>query len=522
MIGETYYYKLTLASPVHIGTGEVYEPMGFVIDQETCELISFTPAAFLGRLTSDELEKFSSICQRGTVESIQDLYKFMRQHKEFAEGERIAVSASFVRHYKQVLDKPKFKFKNELNQFEIYRTAFNLIDNQPIIPGSSIKGAIRTAVLNSRLKENPQPVKDYSNVNPKFMNKEMARESSTIQRNLLGGTFATDPFRLVKVSDFVPVEKARRKVIYAVDRKKKRTEKEAPSPYQILEIVEEGTEFWGSITVLPAQGSIRKPITIDEISKALDSFYGAEKIREDRELTGISITPANLKEDKDTLPLRIGRHSGAECITVRGHRQIKISPPGIRPPKFSKNGATTIWVAAASSKPVNNSGLQSMGWTILTRLSDSDLAAVKLSRQQIQVEQSKQRQAEAKAQAEKQALLEEQARAAEEQRILKEKEAAARLAREEAEKKKWRSMSEGERDLAIIHGEEIANTQAPGIDPLQIIWPKIEKAGPEHQKALAAAFKKRWENESGKWQKKKCSKKQFKKVQRVKEILGLT
>jgi len=48
----------------------------------------------------------------------------------------------------------------------------------------------------------------------------------------------------------------------------------------------------------------------------------------------------------------------------------------------------------------------------------------------------------------------------------------------------------------------------------------LETAPPEHQKALAHAFKELWEPNPKKWQKKKCSQKQWKKVQRVKAILG--
>ena len=37
--------------------------------------------------------------------------------------------------------------RQELNQFSISRTAYNPYNNLPYIPGSSIKGALRTAYL---------------------------------------------------------------------------------------------------------------------------------------------------------------------------------------------------------------------------------------------------------------------------------------------------------------------------------------------------------------------------------------
>jgi len=95
-------------------------------------------------------------------------------------------------------------------------------------------------------------------------------------------------------------------------------------------------------------------------------------------------------------------------------------------------------------------------------------------------------------------------------------------AREYAELQKvWNAMSEEEKDLAILRGKDIAMKFAPQQvnDPTASLWPKVESSEPNHQKALARAFKELWENDPKKWQKKKCSKKQWKKVKRIKEIL---
>jgi len=178
MNSNTVYFALTVSAPLHIGCGEVYEPTGFVVDPDACELVSFDPSDFLGRLTSDELEKFSAICAKGTVDSIQDLYKFMRDHRQFAEGTRVEVSRAFAEHHAEVLAKPRKQFRKEMNQFEIARTAFNPTDNQPFIPGSSIKGAIRTAVLNVRDKSTPQSRKNYQNIEPKYIAKEPPKNLS--------------------------------------------------------------------------------------------------------------------------------------------------------------------------------------------------------------------------------------------------------------------------------------------------------------------------------------------------------
>ena len=105
--------------------------------------------------------------------------------------------------------------------------------------------------------------------------------------------------------------------------------------------------------------------------------------------------------------------------------------------------------------------------------------------------------------------------------IEKEAELAAQQEQEERLRTQWDAMGEEERDLACIRQDEVALKYAAedAKDPIPNIWPKIESAPHGHQKALARAFKERWQAEN-KWNVKPKQKKQWKKVQRVKAILG--
>ncbi len=506
-VNETVYFKLTLASPVHVGCGEVYEPMSFVIDEEDLELISFDTADFMSLLTDNELEKLSAICMKGTVASLQELYKFMNKHSHVARGVRIAVSKVMAGHYGEVLEKDQRRFCRELNQFEINRTYFNPVENFPVIPGSAIKGAIRTAVLNDR---------NRGQTRPGFRGRTGSKD---MEEHLLQYSFrdmGSDPFRLVKVSDFVPAGKVKRRICYAVDIKKKPSEREASAPYQMQEVIEAGCTFWGSITVTSAPHSIRRPVTMQEIMAALKKFYGSEKKREDRELKSISVTPVSM--EGAVVPLRIGRHSGAECVTVKGHRHIKIMQGRGNKPRY-KDHATTIWLAADTPRPKTMQGLKPMGWITVHRLSEKEVQRLKKQRDEARAEQLKclEKEMDAAARAEQERLqrqqAEEKARRKQEQA---EAEAKARLA---ALEEQWESMSELEQDLAIIRGDEIAGLQAPGKEPLKDIWPKVLAPETEYKKELAVAFREIWEQNPKQWQKKKCSKKQWQKVQLVKSIL---
>ncbi|HBH29884.1 MAG: type III-A CRISPR-associated RAMP protein Csm5 [Desulfofustis sp. PB-SRB1] len=510
MTSQTIYFQLTVAAPTHIGCGEVYEPTGFVIDTDYSELISFEPARFLAQLSSDERDEFASICKAGTVESIQDLYKFMRRMKDTARGERIAVCTGFADHYEQTLNKPKALFKKELNQFSIARTAFNPLDGSVYIPGSSIKGSIRTAVLNNR---------NQGRKSPRFTGNKAGLE---LQEHLLKYQFrdiASDPFRLIKVSDFVPAGTTQRSINYALNIKKAVTAKNSAVIPQLQEVLIPGSRFWGSVTVLPAPSSIHNPVTLAEIDTALRYFYEAEKKREDSELNAINISPVALAETDGTA-LRIGRHSGAEALTVNGHRHIKISAPG-KELKFSSTGATTFWLAADTRKSPTPGQLTPMGWVQLRILTNDEctelMAARERDHEQKKIKYRQQIEQAAAHRRETRKTHEENERRRQE----KEEEIKREKARQKALQEQWQAMSTLDQDIAVIMATEVARQEAADRDPLRDIWPTLEQADEDTARRLAQAFSEVWRHTPSKWRKKQCAPGQWRKVERVVEILAM-
>jgi len=153
MQSQTIYYRIKTVSPVHIGCDEVYEPTGFVVDEKEKQLVSFDPSEFIGMLDGDALGQFSNICKKGTPQSLVEIYRFMNRHKDLAKGQRVAVSDAFVEHYQKTLRLTGEKnVLRNLNKYQVKRTAFTPHIDTAYIPGSSIKGSIRTAVLDFRNK----------------------------------------------------------------------------------------------------------------------------------------------------------------------------------------------------------------------------------------------------------------------------------------------------------------------------------------------------------------------------------
>ncbi|KAF0155750.1 MAG: csm52 [Syntrophaceae bacterium] len=346
------FFLRTLA-PIHVGCDEVYEPAGFVVDESAQTLISFDPINFINNLSDKDKVLFSQICARGTIDSLLELYKFMRGKPVTGLG--VNLSKGFIDHYQALLGMKigDRRLQNDMNQFTINRTAFNVNSQLPYIPGSAVKGALRTAYLNWAAKVFP------SN----------ERKGKDLEKDLLKGSFQSDPLRMLKVSDFIPVYGVKTKICYAINEKKKPSNQAARGPYQILEVIEPGAIFSGSVTIdEPFAGAgIERPLSQKLLFENAMMFFTDEKEREDRELAAVSLTGTKYDPLKDGHLLRLGRHSGAECLTIEGHRKIKIMRGRGEQAATSSIGAGTFWLAAEERKPESGSRstLRPFGWVVL-------------------------------------------------------------------------------------------------------------------------------------------------------------
>ncbi|SFM60379.1 type III-A CRISPR-associated RAMP protein Csm5 [Thermodesulforhabdus norvegica] len=356
---ESKELRIRIKSPVHVGCGEVYDPFSFIVDDQKRELLILDMSTFIKNLPPDLINEFSRICQKGTPDSLLEMYKFLRRigerrdivSKNGVVARRVSLVEGFINHYNEVVGAEVRNTNGKvITKFAIERTAYDPIGGfKPIIPGSSIKGALRTAVLNV-WKSKASLKNSYSD-----------NESLQLEKDILGGSFSSDPFSLVKVSDFLPVGEVKTKIVYAVNCKKAEGE-EGKGPCQIFETVIEG-EFKGTISVmrsLARERGIKKPLSIEELLIASRKFYTGELKREVEEMKKMKGVYFNWKSRFDLqkeVPLRIGRHSGAECVTIEGFRRIKIMGSNKK-----LDHATTLWLASADRKP---KACAPFGWCVL-------------------------------------------------------------------------------------------------------------------------------------------------------------
>ncbi|MFQ3675749.1 MAG: type III-A CRISPR-associated RAMP protein Csm5 [Endomicrobiia bacterium] len=383
LIFEQYKLNLHIISPVHIGCDEVYEPTNFVINEQKKKLIHFDPLDFVKILSSEDKNKFSQICMS---DDLLEIFKFIKQkYNSNVNGREIDIAEGLIKHYNKVLVSKTFNKKEVINQFLINRTVYNPNNNLPYIPGSSIKGALRTAYLTElSLKNNLKNCwEKYLNERDMLTDKDsyywIDRKdvSRKFEKDLLAGSFATDPFRLVKVSDFLPTKDVQTKIFYAMNKKKKKSKYEARGPFQIFETIVHGSVFEGNITVFKPEknAEIKRTIQLDSLLKSAHNLYYKLMQKEIKMLNTIDINfrptiKKGLPYDsfgKTTFIIRIGRHSGAEAVTIEGNRKIKIQQ-GNKPPKFLGESTTTWLTSSEVGNLSTNNTLLPFGWAILEEL----------------------------------------------------------------------------------------------------------------------------------------------------------
>jgi len=500
--------QFKVLSPVHVGCDEVYEPTGFALDEESDRLIIFDPTEFIQALEQADRERFSEICRKGTIGSILEIYKFLRNRS--VNGRSVGICSGFVDHYRQVLELSPQQAKQQLNRFEIRRTAFCPVDNRPYIPGSAVKGALRTAYLNALSLKGP----DYHAVLRKGKKERRDDRHKILENKLLSldreqprERIGKDPFRMVKVSDFMPVGNTETKVMYAVNWKKSPSGGEGRGPYQMLEVILPGACFVGEIRVERPQkeDAISMSLTLKELVEGCHGFFLKEARREDKELSGMGCKRPFASWNNGGFPFRVGYHSGAECVTVEGYRDIQIMGKN---KTRSSDKATTAWLGSEVDKPKHPDFLVPFGWTAMTPLEPED--AKDLLEQERFFKQERDQGLREAAEAARE-TLEKKKEEAERQERIKEQEAAEKAA-EEKRLAELEAMSPEERAIEELKSGDIIESRAVEI------YTALQGYVEPYQKKAAQALKEYWQGQ-GKWAGKQ-SKKQKDKIMKIKQILG--
>jgi CRISPR-associated protein Csm5 len=320
---KIYNCTLEIKRPVHIGCGEEFDITNFYITDIGNEsyIVYFNSDKLLDKLSENEKKDLISEIKKGYLSSaFKKINSLANQHKP--DGYKILISTKLKEHYNNVTQ----DISSNINMFIIQRTAY-LINNIPYIPGSSIKGFIRTAYLNCiQDKLRDKSIKDYTR---SYKGKQFYL-SNKLEKDLLEGSFYKDIFSYIKISDFMPETDVKTTVLYAINFKKNSGEK-AKGPYQILECINYG-KFRGTIKIIKNHYNKN---SIEDLKDVCNNFIERVVISKQK---GKKI---ELEEDNNKINLIIGKYSGKEAVTIENFKEGE-NPTTFWKPSKDKDGDEII------------------------------------------------------------------------------------------------------------------------------------------------------------------------------------
>ena len=390
----THRLHLTPLSPIHIGCGEDFEPTNYVIDDGL--LYGFDPSR--AALNDLQRKQLTDVARRGSLAGIQ---RFFRDHAAAFKPHAyvvMPVCAGVEEKYKETIGKAaniEASGKPVFNKQEIERHVYTGALQQPFIPGTSFKGALRTAWLDD-LNAEQRPQENTS------------RSTTAMEKRLLGGDFQTSPLRLLKVADLMPTREPEREVLFAVNRKKREVLGRDGQPLQPKGIAArkdcvlhgQYRLFVADVTLpallqhVGANDNKGKPATpqaqqlnahgavdMRKLARQSNAYHLQRLRRELAVLDGRGLVHPTWKNSINLLLLaqgtlgkklstgdaflvRIGRYGSADSKTLTGEgvASIKIMGGKGQPPTFEST-TKTVWLAAQTEGDQKH--LIPFGWAVV-------------------------------------------------------------------------------------------------------------------------------------------------------------
>lgn len=333
-----YEMTLTMLSPVHIGSGEEIDPSRYVVrkelrgDDEFYFFYAIDLPRFLARIDDRKRREFIGAAEhaKGPIY----LRKFLDQEVDVNQDAlwKSDCNPDVFDHYQAALESDRSQLRVELMQRDP-------ISGQPYIPGSSIKGAIRTALVNqeaaaSRVQQQTGRMSDRDlekRFEPIVLGYQTDRHAD----------IRADPFRAIQVGD-APLCQDSNTIDPVTIYKPNREFGPDPAGIQMFydvtfsQLHEETISATGRLLVndclarTPTRGlgrwdfdrCVTQEITAESLLAACNAFY---RPRLEDELGRFplvnEIAGATLREEVSKLGdgealIRLGRFSHRECVTV--------------------------------------------------------------------------------------------------------------------------------------------------------------------------------------------------------------
>lgn len=186
-----YRFKAQALTPIHLGSGSEIDPLEYTLHGN--RLVRFHPGEVVSGLSESDRLRFHGLLDRADLKAIQS---FLRSHVDPLREDliKIDVSQAFQREF-------ELKAANPDNRFRVDMMPRNPHSGTVLLPGSGIKGAIRTAVVNHFANLDPRTTARVHAAMRSAGRDERAKRLEEVALNRRSSETERDVFRLLDVED---------------------------------------------------------------------------------------------------------------------------------------------------------------------------------------------------------------------------------------------------------------------------------------------------------------------------------
>jgi len=187
----TYRFTATPLTPIHIGSGDVLAPEDYILKDN--KLIRFNRSAVMGDMSPEVRRSLETALDKNQFSQAQEILRSACHPDRHAMGQ-IGISNESRDALMTLVANPD----SPMRRREVHPFMRNPLLGQPYIPGSSIKGAIRTAIVNAYTQQH------LPGIGAKVARADERRKAQALETAALNYQFDNlegDPLRLFKVPD---------------------------------------------------------------------------------------------------------------------------------------------------------------------------------------------------------------------------------------------------------------------------------------------------------------------------------
>lgn len=319
-----------ILSPVHIGTNKTWEPWEYFIDSSANKLHLFSTEDVLAKLDDSSKQAFYELVEQDNITALRNfIVARARETVGVSNGKgAISVTPAIAKLYDEKIDDIR-------NQLLIQPMICMASTGKAYLPGSSIKGAVRTAIVSALALQSGLPA-------PKPFGREVWEFESKV---LKYRDAKADPFRAVKFADSYLADDATF-ICHVYNIGKDRDGVLKPTQIQLIHQVTHSlisaaayqtrcrfeTELRLDVELMRQGNAVSQRFTLEQIINCCRQFYLDKlnmehtKFYEGSTLADYSDQLLRQTYAPDECLIRVGRFSGVESVTLDEYRNPQ--PPG--------------------------------------------------------------------------------------------------------------------------------------------------------------------------------------------------